>query len=298
MNDNKSRDIFYGVVAIATLIVAIVGATLAYFSISTSSDEGAVSAKSKVVSINYNDKQQVTAQATQLIPSELSIMQYFYELQLASGEFATTDGVHEVNKCQDINNQEICSVYRFSVGIDSGRENITATLRTEDNGFNYLAYAVRDVSCTPNKKVTVTESADTTTSYDEFSGSNYNDYTSCWMNLESSSKMIPLDRCLNTNEDGAQSCYTVDSNTNEKTYATSNPNTMNSLFGYDYDDNNNNKTPKTQLLEGNTKIYDVVLFLAENRNEQNKDQGKEYHGTLIVEVAGGESIITGKATNN
>lgn len=29
MSDNKSRDIFYGVVAIATLIVAILGATLA-----------------------------------------------------------------------------------------------------------------------------------------------------------------------------------------------------------------------------------------------------------------------------
>ena len=28
MSDNKSRDIFYGVVAIATLIVAILGATL------------------------------------------------------------------------------------------------------------------------------------------------------------------------------------------------------------------------------------------------------------------------------
>ena len=45
MNDSKSRDIFYGVVAIATLIVAVIGATLAYFSITANSAEGAVNAE-------------------------------------------------------------------------------------------------------------------------------------------------------------------------------------------------------------------------------------------------------------
>jgi len=47
MKDNKSRDIFYGIVAVATLIVALIGATLAYFSISTSSNEGVVNATEK-----------------------------------------------------------------------------------------------------------------------------------------------------------------------------------------------------------------------------------------------------------
>ena len=79
MNDNKSRDIFYGVVAVATLIVAIVGATLAYFSISAGSNEGAVSAKAAVVSVNYTDGIDVIAQAKKLIPSRFDIMQFFYE---------------------------------------------------------------------------------------------------------------------------------------------------------------------------------------------------------------------------
>ena len=69
MSDNKSRDIFYGVVAVATLIVALVGATLAYFSISANSSEGAVNATAAVVSIEYNDGQQVSAQADELIPA-------------------------------------------------------------------------------------------------------------------------------------------------------------------------------------------------------------------------------------
>ena len=66
---------------------------------------------------------------------------------------------------------------------------------------------------------------------------------------------------------------------------------MNSIFGYD------GSNPKLQQVTGTPKIYDVVLFLAENRNDQNEDQGKEYHGTLIVEVSGADSVVTGKATN-
>lgn len=290
MNDNKSRDIFYGVVAIATLIVAIVGATLAYFSITASSGEGAVSARSKVVSINYNDQQQVTAQATELIPSELEIMQYFYELQLASGEFATTEGVHEVNKCQDINSQEICSVYRFSVSIDSGSEEITAMLRSEDNDFNYLAYAVRDVSCTPRKAINATSGSETP--YNTFK--NDSDYTSCWLSLSGSSKSENIDRCSNSTENDALDCYTL--NGSVKNYSPTSPNAMNSIFGYETI--NNETRAKTQTISGTAKVYDVVLFLKDNHENQNEDQGKEYHGTLIVEVAGGESIITGKATND
>ena len=283
MNDNRSRDIFYGVVAVATLIVAIVGATLAYFSISVSSGEGAVSARSKVVSINYNDKQQVTAQAKELIPSELKIMQYFYELQLASGEFAATEGVHEVNKCQDVNNQEICSVYRFSVSIDSGSENITAMLRTEDNDFNYLSYAVRDVTCTPKKTVVAT--GDSITSYEKFSTDE--DYTSCWVDLEENENSKSIDRCSNNIENDALECYAESAGT--KTYSTLSPNAMNSIFGYDEENN-----AKLLEISGTAKVYDIVLFLEENRNEQNEDQGKEYKGTIVVEVAGKDTIITGR----
>jgi hypothetical protein len=79
MNVNKSRDIFYGVVAVATLIVAIVGATLAYFSIMAGSEEGAVKARAAVVSVNYTDGTKVITQAKKLIPSSLDVMQFFYE---------------------------------------------------------------------------------------------------------------------------------------------------------------------------------------------------------------------------
>lgn len=287
MNDNKSRDIFYGVVAIATLIVAIVGATLAYFSISASSNEGAVNAKAKVVSINYLDTQQVTAQAEELIPSDLKIMQYYYEMAKATGDF-TTEGTHDVNKCQDANNEEICSVYRFSVSIDSGNENITAMLRSEDNDFNYLAYAVREVSCTPGLAVT------SETTYDTFSsGANYAEYTSCWLDL-GNGKSQGLARCSNNTENDAPNCYTEDEN-HIKTYSDSNPVAINSIFGY------SSGEPVSKEITGVPKTYDLVLFLKENNNNQNADQGKEFSGTILVEVTGKEGdsgIITGRTTSN
>ena len=42
MENKNGNGIFLGVVSVATLIVAIIGATFAYFSVSISSNEGAV----------------------------------------------------------------------------------------------------------------------------------------------------------------------------------------------------------------------------------------------------------------
>ena len=44
MENRKGSGIFLGVVSVATLVVAIIGATFAYFSASVSSNEGAISA--------------------------------------------------------------------------------------------------------------------------------------------------------------------------------------------------------------------------------------------------------------
>ena len=85
-NDNRGRDIFYGVVAVATLIVAIIGATLAYFSVTASSNEVAINATADRVSIDYLDGSQVTAQADKLIPAKFDIVKEVYETRFYNGE--------------------------------------------------------------------------------------------------------------------------------------------------------------------------------------------------------------------
>ena len=143
-SENKGRDIFLGVVALATLIVAIVGATLAYFSVTASSNEGAVNAKAATVSIEYNDGQQVTAHADKLIPADLSVVQSVYERKvkpLLSG----TDISEIGNACLDDKDMQVCSSYRFTISSGTDRT-ITATLNNEHNGFTYLSYAVYNVT--------------------------------------------------------------------------------------------------------------------------------------------------------
>lgn len=252
MNDNKSRDIFYGVIAIATLIVALIGATLAYFSVSISSNEGAVNARAAIVSIEYKDGQEVLAQASQLIPATFNVVSTVYERNSEdiSADYNDTENdlASKSNLCVDDNNREVCSIYRFSVGSDITRR-ITATLNTEGNGFQYLAYAVRNVN------------------------------TGTWLDLreddEGGHQYIGLRSCDNTTEDNK--CFTTENDI--KTYMA---NAQNSILGYD-SDNAFNIGEVTGGLD-NPQVYDLVLFINENNANQNIDQGKEYRGTINIQI--------------
>ena len=289
--DNKSRDIFYGVVAIATLIVAIVGATLAYFSISATSEEGAVNAKAAVIRIEYADENQVTAQAEELIPSSIEIMQYYYEMALAS------DPNTSVNKCIDDNGKDICSAYRFSIS-STDQKTITAMLNTEENGFSYLKYAVRDVSGScQNTDVTAPNPQNNTpgTTWAEFEA-NYTNYTSCWLDLGHGVARA-LATCSN-NDNNVPDCYTTSGTT--KTYNLTNPQAVNSVFGYTITHTTVNNeeietsTVNTVRINSTPKIYDVILFIENEDHEQDEDQGKEFHGNITVELDGVAEKIQGE----
>lgn len=192
-NDSKGRDIFYGVVAIATLIVAIVGATLAYFSVTASSNEGAVNATAAIVSIEYNDGQQVTAQADELIPATLDVVKQVYESKVST---LTSEDLTTENACIDRNDRQVCSAYRFTVRSDVERT-ITATLNNEHNGFTYLSYAVYDIT------------------------------EGVWLELnDEGAEDLSLTTCSNENEDDTDDCFTTNPKTYEATRA------VNSIFGY------------------------------------------------------------------
>ena len=254
-SDSKGRDIFYGVVAIATLIVAIVGATLAYFSVTASSEEGAVNATAAIVSIEYNDGQQVSAQADQLIPSTLSVVQTVYEKTVAS---LNPSSPSEVNACVDSNSRQVCSSYRFTVRSDIERS-ITATLNNEHNGFTYLSYAVYDVT---NKK---------------------------WLKLnDDNDESLSLTRCTNQNDETEDDCYTEE---NKKEYVPTVA--VNSIFGYTLEGATvKNQSVK---IASATQEYDLVLFIKETNENQNIDQGQSYNGTIIIDVLDGANTdhITG-----
>ena len=209
--DKKSRDIFYGVVIVATLIIALVGTTLAYFSYRTGSEDEAVKARAGNINIVYNDGDQVTAQADELIPSSFEVVKNVYQTHIAGG------GDPSSNDCVDEENRQVCSVYRFSVKSDISIETY-ALLNTEYNGFTYLAYALRDVN------------------------------NNTWLTLNTNSNYLPLATCNNQNTNDSDDCYKE--NGEKKIYSTT-PKAVNSIFGYNQDLSLKNKIigPTEQIFD-------------------------------------------------
>jgi len=245
--DGKTKDIFFGIVAIATLIVAIIGATLAYFSITASSNEGAINATAAIVSIEYNDGQQVTAQADQLIPADFeSVVKKSYETYVRdAGEVENIE--EATNRCIDSNGKQVCSAYRFTVTSDVERT-ITATLNNESNGFTYLSYALYDVT---NKT---------------------------WFELtDDGAYDRPISKC---NDEGEITCHDLEAET--KTY---NDIAVNSIFGNTIDRSSGLPVNKGVEIAADTQVYDLILFIKETNENQNIDQGKQYSGTIIIDVS-------------
>ena len=102
--DKKSRNIFYAVVIVATLIVALVGTSLAYFSYRTSSKEDAIYARAATINITYDDSKQVTAQADDLLPATIDVVKNVYQSHIANSSINNTPSS---NLCIDSKEQQV-----------------------------------------------------------------------------------------------------------------------------------------------------------------------------------------------
>ena len=71
MEKEDKRGIFFGVIGVLTLIVAIIGASLAYFSINAKSEDNALTVKAATVKIVYEDGDKLNV--TNIIPSDQTI---------------------------------------------------------------------------------------------------------------------------------------------------------------------------------------------------------------------------------
>lgn len=271
MTDNKSRDIFYGVVAVATLIVALVGATLAYFSLTATSEEGAINAKAAVVSIAYEDGQQVTAQADELIPSSFAVVQAAYEAGVKKRTAAEYQAELEgstppTTACIDSNNKQVCSTYRFSIDNEGGSQ-IMATLNTELNTFSSpnggaiaLSYALYDLK--NGKWVDIT---------------NVDGAKQQYKNMNAA--------CDNSNPEMGACFSEIDGN---KVYE------ANQIFPI-YGTTTTGGVTTNNTINAASQEFELVIFLLDNGNNQDTDQGKQYSGTIKVELVGSASEqITGQ----
>lgn len=130
MNENNNgRGLFYGVIGVATLIVAIIGATFAYFSVDASITNSNDIAGSTV---NVSETT-ITGTLTRVTPSPVSMV----PLKTTDLQNGIT-GADGKGQCIDANGAKVCDIYTLTIKNTSsapvslaGNLNITATDMTD-----------------------------------------------------------------------------------------------------------------------------------------------------------------------
>lgn len=132
MENNNGRGIFYGVIGVATLIVAMIGATFAYFSASVTTENNPVAFNS--TSIDLGLTQNTAGIKYNLIPVDETLDGF------ATGGYvgnATVRTAKSAN-CIDDDGNEFCSVYEVTVTNPSPTtaQTIYAQMNVAVNTFN------------------------------------------------------------------------------------------------------------------------------------------------------------------
>ncbi len=143
------RGIFLGVIGVLTLIVAIIGASFAYFSVNARSTEDAVTVTAASVKIVYADGQVV--QASNLIPSTKAIALETQRRALAGESYQSGGDTINYEMCKDDNGYTVCGIYDFTL-TNSGANavDVTATIIPSSTApeveFSNLKFTLYDVT--------------------------------------------------------------------------------------------------------------------------------------------------------
>lgn len=171
MENNNGKGIFYGVIGVATLVVAIIGATFAYFASATQSNAGAAAANSANVSGTLAITQDGQYVAPDLIPaSPATVLASF--AQSGEGNKGKCRGASAANK---EGNYGMCSYYTFTIKNTADVATIVyLSLKTDtntfDSSFKYCVYEGNDTT-TPTKACKEVP-ADTLTNGEQFTSVN------------------------------------------------------------------------------------------------------------------------------
>ena len=170
---NNATNTFNLIIGIATLLIALLGATFAYFSATARSAENDVTVKSAYVSISYDGGTEI--KASNLIPAtqNVALKKYQkekyaldedgksviqpYDPMADNNEDGLPDGYitdydvykNDVDrKCVDAKGKEVCYVYQFSIESDGAvgeTTDILASIKINKNEFDNLSYVIYEV---------------------------------------------------------------------------------------------------------------------------------------------------------
>lgn len=157
MENNNGRGIFYGVIGVATLVVAIIGATFAFFAAQTQGTNEAVATNAASVKGSLKIQEGTSYVAPDLIPADKATMISSFG---QSGDATANTGKCRGASAADLTaNYGMCSYYTFTI---TNNASVAATvylsLRTDNNTFakigegepktQYLEYCVYEDTTT------------------------------------------------------------------------------------------------------------------------------------------------------
>ncbi len=300
---NNKTNTFNLIIGIATLLIAILGATFAYFSATARSKENDVTVKSAYVSISYDGGTEI--KATNLIPATQQVALKKYQKEVApynsetDGEIITDYDTYRNDvdrRCVDAKGKEVCYVYQFSVlsdGAEGESTDILASIKVNQNGFDNLSYILYEVDfetdpADPQKVITDKFGFGIVKNNEFRLVDRYNSL------LNPSGSFLKKD----TNPDNVD-FTTVGFATFEKPSdilgengeMTGTLNPVACLFGHstDYADKSADDTSRcgTYSISNKVKhIFQLVIWLEETGSVQD-EQGKTFEGTVTIEVSNG-----------
>ena len=151
MENRRGNEIFLGVVGVATLLVAIIGATFAYFSASARSNNEAINTSSAQLKLGYADDPGKLS--TNLIPASDRVALFAgtdkkwiakEETQYVGSDGATTTLTGH-GLCKDAYDNEVCGIYEFTIGNPTtSRMEIEGEVTSVINQFENIWFAVYD----------------------------------------------------------------------------------------------------------------------------------------------------------
>ncbi len=290
VSENKTNT-FNLIIGIATLLIAILGATFAYFSATARSKENDVTVKSAYVSISYDGGTEI--KASNLIPAtqQVALTKYQKEVEAynpdTDGEIVTDYDVYKNDpnrKCVDSKGKEVCYVYQFSVisdGAEGENTDILATVKVNKNEFSNLSYVLYEVTFKPDPE------DDTKYLKDKYGFgvvSKY-DVKSQFTNMDTNPDNVgftgigfnKFDKPEDVLGDSGQLVSTI--------------NPVSCMFknGDDFDSKQKDDTSRCSSISITNKVkhtYQLVIWLEETGEVQD-EQGKTFEGTVAIEVSGG-----------
>jgi len=288
MENKKGSGIFLGVIGVATLIVAIIGATFAFFSANAASATDAVQAKGAVLKLGYSDDKGDNLKF-HLIPAENDIALYSgtdAQWRVAGTEisYQGTDGKTYTQKamgeCLDQVGNEICGTYTFNIGNPSftTQQGLYGNILISENGFANLYFAIYD------------ETGAQVVAPTHFPTSGEVSLANLQQDLLPS-KLDDLDG--DGTADKGESFNELDPTTYTKICT----------YGTNYDDDDDDETPDVPCTQTNVRTYKMVIWIKETGSNQTEaDSGMVFAAgvnfTSASDTTGVTGVIAAAKANN